>query len=42
MEALSPQDSQQLLSAKEEEMKMANMTVKLGWICGGKKQFLTD
>lgn len=30
MEALSPWEGQKLLSAKQAEMKMANMTVKAG------------
>lgn len=30
MEALSPQEGWQLLSAKQGEMKTANMTVKAG------------
>lgn len=37
MEALSPQEGQQLLRTKQGETKMANMTVKAGGVCGGKK-----
>lgn len=40
MEALSPGEGQQLIKAKQGDMRMANLTVKAWLVCGGKKSFL--
>lgn len=40
MEALSPGEDQQLIKAKQGDVRMANLTVKAWLVCGGKKLFL--